>query len=120
MPVVDQDQKFLIVHVSRQIIENGVPVLDNTALVGIGKEMIVNGHTYKPIAAITRSEGGGFSSGHFKFQCRRGEFEENWFEVDDNKIPTRICEPKRGFLYLFMMDQPKHDSSASEDSIMDH
>ena len=50
LPVVDQDQKFLIVHISRQIIENGVPVLDNTALVGIGKEMIVNGHTYKPIA----------------------------------------------------------------------
>ena len=41
--------------------------------------------------------------------------DENWFEIDDNAIPRRIREPKRGFLYLFMMDEPKDDSSTTED-----
>ena len=79
--------------------------------------MTVNGNTYKPIASIKRSEGGGFSSEHFTFQCRRGDFDENWFEIDGNAIPRRIREPKRGFLYLFMMDEPKDDSSTMDDLV---
>ena len=114
VPAINEDQEFLIVHISRQIIEDGVLLLDNTALVRIGETLNVNGHTYKPIASITRSGGGGYSSGHFTFQCRRGTTNENWFQIDDNITPTRIRESKRGFLYMFMIDRQDDESSTGE------
>ena len=44
VPAINEDQEFLIVHTSRQIIEDGVLLLDNTALVRIGETLNVNGH----------------------------------------------------------------------------
>ena len=101
---MEKGQEFLIVHISRQKIESGVATIDTTALVEIGENLKVNGNNYKPIASITRSEGGHFASGHFTFQCRRGTLDKHWYQIDDNLKPKRILEPRNGFLYLFMLD----------------
>ena len=103
---VDEDQQFLICHLSRQSFDKkGEAKLNRTPLTFLGKEAEVDGEKYKPVAALTRTGGSALQSAHFSFQCRRGD-EGDWYNISDTMKPVKIDEPVGSFLYLLMKDAP--------------
>ena len=103
---IEEDQEFVIVQISRQQSgREGSVLIDNASLIALGEECDINGTKYKPIASITSKRGGQSASGHFTFQCRRGDTCD-WFEIDDSLKPKIITQPRNGFLYLFWQDAP--------------
>ena len=102
---VEEDQQFIIIHLSRQSYEEGKTKLNTTPLTFLGRETNVDGEKYKPVAALTRTGGSALQSAHFTFQCRRGD-EGDWYNISDTMKPVKIDEPKGSFLYLLMKDAP--------------